>query len=267
MGRTKILSDITMFKLSVLVCLLGTILCQEDSFEAIDVAVACAAGTPLGDKMDYAFTTCLGGEDMPEMRRGKGKGGRKGRKGKGMKEQCPPVDAILESLWEEMEDDLCIMAVLGWIDENGEFNDNALKEDIANLPEEVSAQLTEEAVDECAKGAMKMIAEDPENAKCAGVYSEEDVASLTEAGMMVAASKCFDHIFLESCMNSMAEEKETDRFFFFKQTRGGCFATCQAARFAASTTCAGNSLIPGIWSTSQIPCNQLYPALAFLNGN
>ena len=165
------------------------------------------------------------------------------------------------------------MAALGWIDENGEFNDQAMKEDINSLPKEVSADLTEEAVDECAKEMMTMMAKEHDNTKCNEAYSEEDVASLTEAGMMFAASKCFDHMFLQSCKNYMSEKKGEDRFGFFfktivKQTRGQCFATCNAVGFAASTTCSGESaFIAGVWKTSDIPCNQLYPALAFLNGN
>merc|ERR1712013_745186 len=250
MGRIDILININMFKLSVVVCsmLLGTILSQgqEDTSDALKVVLGCTADTPLGDKMAYALNLCYGerAEEVMPGKGGKGKKGWRGGKGKGKKHQCPTVDDILDSVEKEMEGSLCIMAVLGWIDENGEFNDQAMKEDINSLPNEVSADLT-----------------------------EEDVASLTEAGMMFTASKCFDHMFLQSCKNYMSEKKGEDRFGFLfktivKQTRGQCFATCNAVGFAASTTCSGESaLIAGVWKTSDIPCNQLYPALAFLNGN
>ena len=163
------------------------------------------------------------------------------------------------------------MSVLGWIDESGEFNDQAMKEDISSLPEEVSAQLTEEAVDECAMEMMTMMAKEHANSKCSEAYSEEDVASLTEAGMMFAASKCFDHMFLQSCKNSMSEKKGEDRFFLlFKsiagQTWAQCYAACAAVGFAASTTCSGQGIF-GAWQTSDIPCSQIYPVQAAINGN
>jgi len=276
MGRINILININMFKLSVVVCsmLLGTILSQgqEDSFDAKEVALRCTANTPLGDKMAYALNICFEEEDEKDMagKGGKGKKEWKGRKDKFKKDQCPSVEDIIGSIEEEMEGDMCIMAVLGWIDESGEFNEQAMKEDISSLPEEVSAQLTEEAVDECATEMMTMMAKEHANTKCSEAYSEEDVASLTEAGMMFAASKCFNHMFLQSCKNSMAEMKGEDRLFglfgilkavtkISRRTRIQCFSTCQAAGFAATTTCSGQSLIAGLWQTSDIPCNELYP--------
>merc|ERR1712083_134953 len=266
MGRINILINIAMFKLSVVVfsMLLGTILSQgqEDSFDAKEVALRCTANIPLGDKMAYALNICFEEDDEKDMagKGGKGKKEWKGSKDKFKKDQCPSVEDIIGSIEEEMEGDMCIMAVLGWIDESGEFNEQAMKEDISSLPKDVSSQLTEEAVDECATEMMTMMAKEHANTKCSEAYSEEDVASLTEAGMMFAASKCFDHMFLQSCKNSMAEKKGEDRFFgLFRQTWIQCFATCQAAGFAATTTCSGQSLFAGVWQTSDIPCNQLYP--------
>merc|ERR1712117_113494 len=218
MGRIKILINITMFKLSVVVCsmLLGTILSQgqEDSFDAKEVALGCTANTPFGDKMVYALSICFEEKEEKDTsgNGGKGKKGWKGSKDKVKKDQCPSVEDILGSIEEEMEGDLCIMAVLGWIDESGEFNEQAMKDDISSLPKEVSSQLTEEAVDECASEMMTMMAKEHANSKCSEAYSEEDVASLTEAGMMFAASKCFNHMFLQSCKNSMSEKKGEDRF-------------------------------------------------------
>merc|ERR1719219_163467 len=222
--------------------------------------------------MAYAFSICFEGEDKKDIagKGGKGKKGWKVRKDKVKKDQCPTVDDILGSIEKEMEGDLCILSVLGWIDESGEFNDQAMKEDISSLPKEVSDQLTEEAVDECAMEMMTMMAKEHANSKCSGAYSEEDVASLTEAGMMFAASKCFDHMFLESCKNSMSEKKGEDRFGLLKimvgQTRAQCYAACAAVGFAASTTCSGQGIFGG-FQTSDIPCNQLYPLAAAINGN
>merc|ERR1712210_363484 len=214
MGRIfHILSNINMFKISVVLCsmLLGVILSQgheDDGVDAIEVALTCAAGTPLEEEMIAALTNCFGGddEDMLEMKK---KGDRKG-KGKGKQEQCPSADDLLAFMLDEMEGDLCAMAALGWIDEDG-ADTQKMKDDISSLPKEVSAKMTKEAVEECAKEMLTMWAEDD---KCSGEYSEEAMAQLAEAGTMFASLKCFDQIFQQSCKDSMKGRKPQGRFFF-----------------------------------------------------
>ena len=79
--------------------------------DSADVALACTAGTPVGEKLLLAFAACAGGEEemMAEGRRGKkGCRGRKCKgkgkgKGKGKRPKCPTVDGILEELEMEME--------------------------------------------------------------------------------------------------------------------------------------------------------------------
>ena len=83
---------------------------QEDDeglyLDGSDVALACTAGTPLGEKMILAFTACSGGEDGDMAETRKGRRGCRGRKckGKGKKKpSCPSVDSILETIGMEME--------------------------------------------------------------------------------------------------------------------------------------------------------------------
>ena len=90
--------------------------------DGADVALACTAGTPLGEKLIQAFSVCFEGEDemVAEGRRGKGKQGCRGRKCKGKgkkgcrgrkckgkgkkpKPSCPSVDNILEKMELDME--------------------------------------------------------------------------------------------------------------------------------------------------------------------
>jgi hypothetical protein len=77
--------------------------------DSADVALACTAGTPVGEKLLLAFAACAGGEEemVAEGRRGKkGCRGRKCKgkgKGKGKRPKCPTVDGILEELQMEME--------------------------------------------------------------------------------------------------------------------------------------------------------------------
>ena len=91
------------------------------------------------------------------------------------------------------------MSQLGWIDENGMPVNQTMDEDIMSLPLELSAQLTEKAVGECAMEMISQWAEDPQHAKCADKYTEEDVERLTEVGVMMASYKCFNYIFSQSC--------------------------------------------------------------------
>ena len=77
---------------------------QEKDDEGIcltgaDVALACTAGTPLGEKLMLALTACSNSdtEEDLEMRK------RKKGKGKGKKGRCPSVENIMEKIGTEME--------------------------------------------------------------------------------------------------------------------------------------------------------------------
>ena len=77
---------------------------QEKDDEGIcltgaDVALACTAGTPLGEKLVLALTACSDSdtEEALEMRK------RKKGKGKGKKGRCPSVENIVEKIGTEME--------------------------------------------------------------------------------------------------------------------------------------------------------------------
>jgi hypothetical protein len=160
------------------------------------------------------------------------------------------------------------MSQLGWIDENGMPVNQTMDEDIMSLPLELSAQLTEEAVGECAMEMISQWAEDPQHAKCADKYTEEDVERLTEVGVMMANYKCFNYIFSQSCkamvesqiyemysssMPTMTDEKEEVRTF----QRASCFSICTAANFASTTTCTF-----GFFFRFTRTCNQVFPVLA-----
>ena len=160
------------------------------------------------------------------------------------------------------------MSQLGWIDEDGQPINQTMTEDVMSLPQEVSAQLTEDAVGECAMEMATQWAEDPKHAKCADKYTQEDMDRLEEVGMMVANYKCFQYIFNQACQGlvksqiyqlygaddtSMTEEKEADRTF------GGssCYSTCAAANFASTTSCTF-----GFFFKFTRTCNQVFPILA-----
>merc|ERR1712128_146734 len=190
-------------------------------FDAKEVAMACTAGTPIGAKLANAFATCLGasGTDDVEIategttlptttgsivinRRRKPCRGRKCR-GKG-KKRCPGVEDIKEKIGAEMEDDLCILNQLGWIDSEGEAVEDVMTADLMTLPADVSAELSEDKVGSCADKMVSKMSK--KHRRCAKMYSADDMAQLSELGLKVASYKCFQKQFAKSCQAFVREE-------------------------------------------------------------
>merc|ERR1712106_526092 len=198
-------------------------------FDAREVAMACTAGTPVGAKLANAFATCLGasGTDTVEIategttlpptdgttlptttgpivvnRRRKPCRGRKCR-GKG-KKRCPSVEDIKEKIGAEMEDDLCILNQLGWIDSEGEAVEEVMTADLMTLPTDVSAKLSEEEIGSCADKMVSKMSK--KHRRCAKMYSADDMAQLSELGLKVASYKCFQKQFAKSCQAYVREE-------------------------------------------------------------
>merc|ERR1711892_1281871 len=205
---------------------------DEDSslhFDAKEVAMACTAGTPIGAKLANAFATCLGasgtddveiategttlpptdGSTLPTTtgssvvnRRMKPCRGRKCR-GKG-KKRCPGVEDIKEKIGAEMEDDLCILNQLGWIDSEGEAVEEVMTADLMTLPTDVSANLSEDKIGSCADEMVSKMSK--KHRRCAKMYSADDMAQLSELGLKVASYKCFQKQFAKSCQAFVSEE-------------------------------------------------------------
>merc|ERR1719427_1099122 len=190
-------------------------------FDAKEVAMACTAGTPIGAKLANAFATCLGasGTDDVEIategttlptttgsivinRRRKPCRGRKCR-GKG-KKRCPGVEDIKEKIGAEMEDDLCILNQLGWIDSEGKAVEEVMTADLLTLPTDVSANLSEDKIGSCADEMVSKMSK--KHRRCAKMYSADDMAQLSELGLKVASYKCFQNQFAKSCQAYVREE-------------------------------------------------------------
>merc|ERR1712128_294283 len=190
-------------------------------FDAKEVAMACTAGTPIGAKLANAFATCLGasGTDDVEIatdgttlptttgsivvnRRRKPCRGRKCRE-KG-KKRCPGVEDIKEKIGAEMEDDLCILNQLGWIDSEGEAVEEVMTADLMTLPTDVSANLSEDKIGSCADKMVSKMSK--KHRRCAKMYSADDMAQLSELGLKVASYKCFQKQFAKSCQAFVRKE-------------------------------------------------------------
>merc|ERR1711978_30180 len=97
-----------------------------------------------------------------------GKKGKKGKgKGKGKGNDCPSVQDIETYLEEEMEDDLCVLYMMGWINDDGDFNEETFGADVMSLPPSVAETITEESM----------------MAKCENAYQPEEIDEMMELGM------------------------------------------------------------------------------------
>jgi len=194
---------------------------------------------------------------------------RKKGKGKGKKGRCPSVENIVEKIGTEMEGEMCVMNQLGWIDENGNPDNKTMTEDLMTLPEEVSSQLTEQAVGECAMDLISQWSMDPEHAKCMKEYSEEELAMLQEIGAIAAGLQCFHDMFQQSCkalVTNQIYQLYAEKTNSVQNRQLGsyatCLNTCQAANFASTTTCTFSCFFGSYTRT----CNQVFPVLAAING-
>jgi len=106
-------------------------------FSPIEVDLACTAGSPLGAKLASAFETCLGGVEAlnPEQVGEVASERRRRRPNKGRK--CPTVEQIKAKMGQGMEGDWCVLSQLGWIDENGNENNETSTADLMGLKPEV----------------------------------------------------------------------------------------------------------------------------------
>ena len=157
----------------------------------------CISGSNLESKMGEAVQCFMDdGEAAGRRRGGPGKG--KG-KGKGKGNICPSFDDLTEMMNEKMGSSECFLQSLGWIDENGDEVNATIAEDIASLNPEISAQLSEEVIDECVMEVMEEMTMNPMYAKCADNYTEEETLALEGIGMKIAGFQCFTKTFDTSC--------------------------------------------------------------------
>lgn len=128
------------------------------------------------------------------------------RKRKGKK--CPTTEAIMGMIGRGMEGDWCVLHQLGWIDEAGKENEAIMTADMASLPTEVTASLSEEAINTCAVERMQKIQRKlaKKFRKCADNYSEEELNKMEEMGLKIQTYKCFKAMFHNSCQQKVKDE-------------------------------------------------------------
>merc|ERR1711936_839140 len=175
-----------MLRLAVLLgaAALAAGLCMEEH----EVALACTVNTAVGAKLGPAFATCSTDTDQATWGKGKGKG-----------KKCPTVEDIEAEVFSNLADELCVFGELGWIDSEMNFDNATYNADIASLPGNVSAQLSEDILDQCAMDKLAEMGEEKKWKKCEKKYSDEEKARLFEIGSVLANVSCFLENFEMAC--------------------------------------------------------------------
>ena len=155
---------------------------------------------------------------------------------------------------------------MGWLDQNGTLVNQVVDADIMSLPQNVSAQLSEDDLAQCTTDLLSEMATDPMFARCADKYTEEEMAQLQEVGTMVAGFKCFHKMFNQACadfLRNQINELVSSAAATNTEPAGrsfqwaACYSTCAAANFASTTTCTF-----GLFFKFTRTCNQVFPLLA-----
>jgi len=204
----------------------------------MEVTLACTIGTAVGAKLNAALELCSGEETMnPEVMTAAGR--RRGRKPK----RCPTVGQIKYAMAKSISGDMCVLANMGWVDEEGKDTEATVatfEADVASLPMDVLAQLSEEGISACADKMMaKMAKRFPRGRRCASNISEADMADLKETGTKIASYKCFKHTLQSACQDRVRAQVYG---FFQAQAEAAAAATTAAATTVAATTAAATTV-------------------------
>merc|ERR1712179_295027 len=96
-----------------------------------------------------------GGKGKGKGGKGKGKGGKgKAGKGKGGK-KCAPVTDVLENLKSKAKKDRCVFRSIGWVDNDGDIIEDAMKIVVTSLPAEVALEMSVNNIKICALNKAK----------------------------------------------------------------------------------------------------------------
>ena len=98
---------------------------------------------------------------------------------------------------------LCMFHEMGWMDDNMDCVKEVADADIAQLPGNVSAAVSDEAVHQCAMDMLEQASDCPKAQKmmkmCEAEYSEEEMARIEEVMYATASIECFMQKFHGSC--------------------------------------------------------------------
>merc|ERR1712055_26466 len=156
---------------------------------------------------------------------------RRRRPNKGRK--CPTVEQIKAKMGQGMEGDWCVLSQLGWIDEDGNENNETSTADLMGLNPEVLAELDESAMKTCAEDRVEMMQKmmERKHKRCAKKFSEEDKAELMEMGLKIQGYNCFKEWFHSACQKSVKSQ-----IYAFFQAQAMATASTEAPTTGAPAT-------------------------------
>jgi len=182
---------------------------QDDggvTFNAGEVALACTVGTPMAPKLMKAYVACSNMTDTEEEKEKKCHTGRKGRKCRKQKKKCKTVKQIIAHISKKMEGESCILSQLGWLDSDGNVNEEIMVADVSNLPVEIQNEVSTDNIQTCAMEKLGEMASNPDHARCNAKFNEEEMATLTEFGLKIASYKCFKANFNNACSQKVKSD-------------------------------------------------------------
>jgi len=178
-----------------------------------EIVLECTLGTPLGESLKTALETCNQEEDDRVAQtsgkgKGKGKAG-KGKSGKGKEKgksgsgkggkSCPTVGDVLKRLRSKAKKDICVFASIGWVGNDGEVIEDAMREAIKTLPADVTFQMSLNKIETCAKSKAKEWAERPKRKRCDATYAVNERERLHKYEATVAGMKCVKSLMSTAC--------------------------------------------------------------------
>merc|ERR1719244_430865 len=205
------------------------------SLSKSEILLACTSGLPFGETLETAFAYCdktVGEDRLASLRlgqgtgetgngisgkgtgkggKGKGKGGKgkggkaKGGKGKGKAgkgkggKKCAPVTDVLENLKSKAKKDRCVFRSIGWVDNDGDIIENAMKIVVTSLPAEVALEMSVNNIKICALNKAKEWAQTPKRQRCDATYNTNERERLQNYEAKVAGMKCIKTVMSTSC--------------------------------------------------------------------
>merc|ERR550519_2766043 len=156
--------------------------------EAVAATMACVAGTSLASGLEEAFTACFGDNTARY-----GQARRMERK----EDRCYSFQEIMDWVTQEYSDDACVLQSIGWMDDEYNFDNATIMDDLNSLDPTVTDPIFNKHED-CVKTVLEMM-EEEYNPECDSLYTEEEAAHLMTLAQHIAGYECFLHLFEEGC--------------------------------------------------------------------
>jgi len=159
--------------------------------EAVEATMECVAGSSLENKLEKAFTDCMGGSnrrlgDPKRMER---------------MDKCFTYDDVMKWAKEEYADDGCVLQSIGWMDNHMVMDNATIMADLGSLDSAVTEPLFKKG-ENCQKIAFETMTDEYKTYMCdLSSLSWEQGDNLEMLAMHISGYECFLQLFEEGCNN------------------------------------------------------------------